>query len=129
LIVLDASVLIAHLYQEDAHHAAAKKIFQDNVDEDFVAHSITLAEVMVGPARIGQVQVALEAFDALRVEEFIAEPGEAVRLAHLRVSTSLKIPDCCSLGAAIDEDATLATFDRRLATAARGLGTKVLPPV
>jgi predicted nucleic acid-binding protein len=129
LIVLDASVLIAHLASDDAHHSAATRVLEAHVDEEFVVHPVNLAEILVGPARVQRVKPALEALEAIAVEEWIAAPGEAVRLAQLRVNTGLKMPDCCALCAAIDSGSTLATFDVRLAEVARGLGVVVVSAV
>ncbi|MBK6971069.1 MAG: hypothetical protein IPH29_18665 [Candidatus Microthrix sp.] len=51
LIVADASALIAYLNPGDAHHADA---VQGLIDVDqFVVHPVTLAEVLVHPARSG----------------------------------------------------------------------------
>ena len=51
LIVADASALIAYLNPRDAHHADA---VQGLIDVDqFVVHPVTLAEVLVHPARSG----------------------------------------------------------------------------
>ena len=44
--------------------------------------------------------------------------GTAVRLAQLRATTGLKIPDCCVALAAEDAAAPVARFDDRLAQAA-----------
>jgi predicted nucleic acid-binding protein len=47
------------------------------------------------------------------------------RLANLRATTRLRIPDCCVLLAAESAGATIATLDNRLAEAASDLGLKV----
>jgi predicted nucleic acid-binding protein len=46
-------------------------------------------------------------------------------LAALRAGTGLKLPDCCVLQAAEQAHAGIATFDDRLAAAARELGVDV----
>ena len=51
----------------------------------------------------------------LEVNELPFPPDSAVRLAKLRASTGLKMPDCCVLLAAADAGATVASFDGRLA--------------
>jgi predicted nucleic acid-binding protein len=50
VIVLDASVLIAYLDGENVHHAGAEELLAGEVDDDFGANSVTLAEVLVLPA-------------------------------------------------------------------------------
>lgn len=47
------------------------------------------------------------------------DDGELLRLAELRASSGLKLPDCCVPDVAIHHQASLATFDDTLAAAAR----------
>jgi len=81
--------------------------------------------VLVGPARSGRLEVARRVIRDLELEEVALEVGAAERLATLRAETGLRIPDCCVLLAARDGDA-VATFDGRLAVAARDRGFRVL---
>lgn len=122
MIVLDASVLIAHLDAGDAHHALATKRLLEAADEPFGASTITLAEVLVGPIRAGRQAAADAALDALEVAELPLPPRAAARLALLRAETGLKLPDCCVLLVAEVADAGVLTFDDRLARAAAALG-------
>jgi toxin FitB len=126
VIVVDASVLIAHLESADSHHQRATALLLDRVHEDFGAHPITIAEVLVGPARIGRVHEAAAALDSLGVQATGSDSFEPKQLATLRASTGCKLPDCCVLAAAIVNHAAVATFDARLAQAARALGVSVL---
>jgi predicted nucleic acid-binding protein len=123
VIVLDANVLIAHLDQHDAHHAAATARLLDLADRPFGASSITLAEVLVAPARTRTLPAARAALSALEVSEVSLPPNASERLAVLRVETGLKLPDCCVLLAAEAVAGTVLTFDDRLAREAsrRGL--------
>ena len=50
---------------------------------------------------------------------------EPLRLAELRVSTGLTLPDCAVLDVAVFHQASLATFDTALATHARKRGVRV----
>ena len=118
MIVLDASVLIAYLDGEDDHHAAAEKLLADTIDDDLGANSLTLAEVLVVPVRAGRLEVARTALRDLEVQELPLPAATAVRLAQVRVSTRLRMPDCCALLAAEDAGASIASFDERLAQAA-----------
>jgi predicted nucleic acid-binding protein len=123
VIVLDATVLIAHLDSGDAHHDAAETRLLELAHEPFGASSITLAEVLVGPARSGRLSDAQAALHALGVAELTLPVDAAERLAALRATTELKLPDCCVLLAAEEAPAGVLTFDARLAreAARRGL--------
>ena len=72
MIVLDASVLIALLDGEDAHHQRAETLLAQEIDDDFAASSLTLAEVLVAPAREGRLDTVREALTDLEVEELPA---------------------------------------------------------
>ena len=118
MIVLDASVLIAYLDADDEHHAQAQRMLEQQVDDDFGANSLTLAEVFVAPARENQLDRVLTTLRDLEVEEFPFPADTSTRLARLRVETGLKMPDCCVLLAAEPISARVATFDDRLRKAA-----------
>ncbi|MHB1500290.1 MAG: type II toxin-antitoxin system VapC family toxin [Candidatus Dormibacteria bacterium] len=126
MIVLDASVLIAYLDREDHHHAAAETLLAEAVDDDLGASPLTLAEVLVPPIREGRLEPVRAALHDLEVNEVAFPADTAVRLAQLRASTGLKMPDCCVLLAAEGATATLASFDVGLAQAARGRNLPVL---
>lgn len=129
MIVLDASVLIAYLDAADAHHQAAEALLAGVLDDDLGANPVTLAEVLVMPARTRKLETALSVLRDLDVESLPFPADAAVRLAELRASTSLKMPDCCVLLAAADNAASIATFDARLVQAAetRKLRVATLP--
>lgn len=124
LTVLDASVLIAHFDEADAHHARAGEILARA--GALRASVVTLAEALVTPTRRGMLETARAGLARLGVDEVTLGEDAAVRLAELRAQTRLKLPDCCVLLAAQDAGAdTIATFDDRLAAAAQGLGLSV----
>ncbi len=125
MIVLDASVLIAYLDGDDDHHAAAETLLAQAIDDDLGANPLTLAEVL-GPVRNGRLEPAQAALGDLEVNELPFPPDTAVRLAQLRASTGLKMPDCCVLLAAEDEDASVASFDERIAQTAEDRNLLVL---
>ena len=127
MIALDASVLVAHLYPYDDHHGAATRFLLDAGNEPLVAHSLTLAEVLVGGVRVNKGEEMLA--DLLAVGIKLARHGddEPLRLARLRTTTGLKLPDCCVLDTALGNAATLATFDAALAKAAHRLNVQVAP--
>jgi predicted nucleic acid-binding protein len=125
VIVLDASVLIAHLDDHDALHGRAEDALTSVAAHSLAASPLTVAEVLVGPARAGRADEAVGVLRALGISE-VAFPADAsTRLAELRARTGLKLPDCCVLLAAeaAPADAVL-TFDDRLQAEAtrRGFG-------
>ncbi len=122
MIVLDASVLIAHFDQHNAFHPRATDHLLEGADQQFGASPITLAEILVGPMRTGHLSIAQAALRALDVTELSLPPNAATRLAALRVETTLKLPDCCVLLAAQDAHGTVLTFDDRLGREAARLG-------
>lgn len=126
LIVLDASVLIAHQDPTDVHHERAIELLEAHVDQSLRASPLTVAEVLVEHVERGNVEGGRRWLRDLRVEEVGFGGDASMRLAALRVQTRLKFPDCCVLLAAQDAAAdTIATFDDRLAAAARRLSLSV----
>jgi PIN domain nuclease of toxin-antitoxin system len=68
LVVLDASVIIAFLDSNDAHHGAAVAAVAAARDDDIVLPASAYAEVLVGPYGRGSSAVR-------KVEEFITDLG------------------------------------------------------
>lgn len=118
MIVLDASVIIAYLDAENVHHDRAETLLTREIDDEFGAHALTLAEVLVVPARENRLEVVRAALRELEVQELAFPADTAVKLAQLRADTGLKMPDCCVLLAAEHSVARLASFDDRLNQAA-----------
>lgn len=126
MIVLDASVVIAQFASHDVHHRRATEFFLEHLDEDFLVHTLTLTEILVGPTRIGRGEFAEQQLKGLGASEWIPSSGGAARLARLRVDTGLKHPDGCVLDAAMATGSALATFDGQLARAAASVGVPVV---
>lgn len=126
MIVLDASVIIAYLDSEDHHHVRAEALLAREIDEDFGANSLTLAEVLVAPARENRLAAVRTILAELEVQELPFPEDTAVTLAQLRAATGLRMPDCCVLLAAEQYDAPLASFDERLTEAATRCSLKTL---
>jgi predicted nucleic acid-binding protein len=123
VIVVDASVLIAHLDERDALHAEAVTLLLDAAEQPLAASPLTIAEVLVGPARKDRLDAAVDALELLELQEIPFAADAAVRLAVLRATTNLKLPDCCVLLAAQDGRAeAIVTFDDRLDREAERLG-------
>lgn len=126
MIVLDASVLIAWFDADDAHHPTAETLLAEASDDDLTANPLTLGEVLVAPVRYGRLAEVQAALSDLGVDEVPFPSDTAARLAQLRVSTGLRMPDCCVILAAQGAQATVATFDDPLARGAKALGLAVL---
>lgn len=124
MIVLDASILIAHLDCTDPHHTRAQSLLEGISDEPWGASHVTLAETLVSPARVGRLEEVEAALVAVGVQELPLGGGAPGRLAEMRAKVGLKIPDCCVLLAAQNNEAALATFDADLLAAAGKLGLK-----
>ncbi|HXV05695.1 MAG TPA: type II toxin-antitoxin system VapC family toxin [Solirubrobacterales bacterium] len=124
MIVLDASVLIAHLDGGDRHHTEARNLLETSSGEPLGASMITLAETLVSPARADRLPDAEAALRRLGVRELALGDDAPARLAQLRVDTGLKMPDCCVLLAAQEHSAAVASFDAGLLAAACNLGLK-----
>ncbi|MDR6867504.1 putative nucleic acid-binding protein [Microbacterium resistens] len=121
MIVLDAGVLIGLLDAGDAHHDAAVAILERE-KPPYLVHPLTLAEVLVGPAKRGREDRVWRDLRAIGVEVADLGPEEALALARLRAERGLKMPDACVLATAERYDGRLATFDRRLAGVAERTG-------
>ena len=122
MIVLDASVLIAYLNGSDRHHAKAKSLLESLSSEQWGTSSVTLAETLVHPARAGRLDEAEAVLVSLDLRELLSGGGAPGRMAEMRAEMGIKMPDCCVLIAAQDNDATVASFDVGLLSAARKLG-------
>jgi toxin FitB len=125
VIVMDASVLIAHLNPADPHHEAATAILLAGTPGQMLVHTITLAEVLVGGVRVGHGASMRDDLRAAGIAVAPHDDDEPLRLAELRASSGLKLPDCCVLDVAIHHQATLATLDDALAAAAHKRGVAI----
>lgn len=115
LIVLDASVAIAALSADDAHHHAAMDALAGAGNDELVLAATTRAEILVGPARVGgKALVAAREFadgcETVPVGAAIADDAATLKARHRGLSLS----DAIALVVAemIDADAVW-TFDLR----------------
>ena len=90
-------------------------------------HPLNLAEVLVGGVRIGRAVEMLADLREIGVAAMESTPDEPMRLATLRATSGLKLPDCCALDTAMTHRTPLATFDDALAAVAARHGVEVLP--
>ena len=125
-LALDASALIAHFDDGDTHHEQVRALLMRAIGQQLVASPITIAEVLVGPARTGQLDAAVNALGVLGVGTVDLGHDAPSRLARLRAKTGLKLPDCCVILAAQSAAAVVVTFDDRLANASKSLSLDVL---
>lgn len=125
-VVLDASVIIAWLNSEDAHHSRASDLLSKLAGESWRISPVTLAEVLVAPARAGRSDEAQAHLAAEGIDQIPWDPTTPGMLAQVRARTSLKLPDCSVIVAALaTRPAVIATFDEQLAKAAESEGVAV----
>ncbi len=115
IVVLDASVLIAHLDAEDAHHEASRAALEHAAEDELHLPASAYAEMLVQPSRTGHVDVVRTSLEALvvtvgAIDEKVAERAAALR-AHSR---SLRLRDALVLAYAEEASAArVLTTDRR----------------
>lgn len=115
LIVLDASVAIAALAVDDAHHRAASGALTAASDDELVLAATTRAEILVGPSRARGAALAaasnfVDGCATVPVTALLADQAATLKGRH----PTLSLPDAIALVVAnlIDADAVW-TFDRR----------------
>ena len=135
MIYLDASVLVSLLVADS--HTDMASAWYSRVSETVVVSDLANLEVSavlsrdlrVGRLNRASVDAALLDFDALRAGcERLSHGGDDFLRAERIVrdfSTKLAAADALHLASAKNAGATLATFDARLAEAARASGTEV----
>ena len=109
MIVLDANVLIAYLDDTHVHHQRAVEVLVS--DDDPRIAPLTIAEVLVHPARTGDAAAVLTRLQAVgvSVDQGAADP---IELATLRAAEKpLKMPDAIVVELAIRLGCTVASFD------------------
>lgn len=115
LIVVDASVLIAHLDPADTVHAHATEALLAHAADDLRLPASAYAETLVDPARRGRLDEARERIASLQLEIVPIDSQLAEHAARLRArERSIRLPDALVLacGEELDADEIL-TADRR----------------
>jgi predicted nucleic acid-binding protein len=98
LIVLDASVVIAHLDPDDALHDPATNALLEYAEDDLRLPASAYAESLVDPARKGRLDDAREAVALLRLQIVPIDRPLAERAASLRArERALRLPDALVL--------------------------------
>lgn len=124
MILLDADIVTACVEHGHVHANRALEVI--DTDDSLAIHPLTFAECAVGAVDKGH-EVRLRALvERLGVTVWSPDPGHSRRVERLRVTTSLSLLESCVLDAAEHENATLATFDARLAQIARVRARPVL---
>ncbi len=94
LVVLDASVLIAFMSQDDVHHASAVRAFTAEARSDLVAPASAVAEVLVYPYRTRQGHRAERFLDDAAIRVTPIDLAIARRAARLRARHgNVRLPD------------------------------------
>lgn len=116
-VALDASVAIALLDPADGHHRQAVTVLREHTRSALVMPASAYSEALVRPLAEGLGDAAVEDFvESLRVEIVAADKGIARRAAELRARhRALRLPDALVLATARAREASLLTFDGRLA--------------
>lgn len=126
LIVLDASVVIAALSVDDAHHRSAAAALREAEGSDLVLAATSRAEVLAGPTAAGGEPLAaarqfVDGCETVPVTAAVADHAAGLRARH----RALSLPDAITLTVAtlIDADAVW-TYDRRW----QGVDPRVVHP-
>ncbi len=128
IVVLDASALIALASSKDPHHDWALNMFRDTTSFQLQMTALTQAEVLVHPAKAGKLEKFLKLISELDLEITPIESNDSSKLANIRATTNLKMPDAVVLHQAVKEKGSIATTDGQLAKVARGSGVGVFSP-
>ncbi|MHB8643138.1 MAG: type II toxin-antitoxin system VapC family toxin [Gaiellaceae bacterium] len=98
LIILDASVVIAHLDPDDALHPSATSALLEHAGDDLRLPASAYAESLVDPARRGRLDEARDALSALQLQIVPIDGPLAERAASLRAyERGLRLPDALVL--------------------------------
>lgn len=98
LIVLDASVVIAHLDPNDGLHSAATEALLEYAADDLRLPASAYAESLVDPARKGRLDEARRAIGELHLQIVPLDGAQAERAANLRArERGLRLPDALVL--------------------------------
>lgn len=125
VIVLDAGVLIGLLDSTDSHHTWARSLLTQTLDSDWAMSALTMAEVMVHPARAGKLDAFETGVAGLNIQVHELPPESAHELAKLRAQSGLKMPDVIVLQLAKKLGGEVATTDTSLAQCAANHGIRV----
>lgn len=116
-LILDASVLIGLLDNQDAHHGSAVEEVEaaDQAAQTLLTPASAYSEALVAFARADRVSDARDAIAGMGITVVPLTETLAERAAELRARHStLRLPDAIVLATARDLDGKLLTYDHRL---------------
>jgi predicted nucleic acid-binding protein len=125
--VLDADVVIGVLDRSDSHHRAAVRALRRIADAGtrMSLSLVNYAEALVLPAEHPEtLRAAAHSIDALGIELVAPTPAVAREAALLRAQ-GISLADGFAIATARARDAGLASFDRRVRSAARRAGLEL----
>jgi predicted nucleic acid-binding protein len=105
-VVLDAGVLIGFINSHDAHHddAVAALVHLDEQRTEMLVSSVTLSEILVGPARVGakRLNQALSTVRSLVEDRIVRLDVQGARdIAQVRATyPNLRTPNAAVVAAA-----------------------------
>jgi len=126
VIALDASVLIAWSGTGDASHQRAVDLIDEHEWDEFATNAVALSELLVRPHRRGRTEGVTALLAALGVSVLPITSNDAPGVAALRAELGLRAPDATVLHTAVSSADALATFDKRLASAAKRVDVSVI---
>ena len=104
------------------------EMFRNTASFDLQMTALSQAEAMVHPARSGKLDKFQKMLSALGLVVTPIEAADATKLATLRATTTLKMPDACVLHQAMNVSGSIATTDNQLAQVAKSKGVGVFSP-
>jgi len=114
-VALDADVVIGLLNADDAHHRQAVAFFEKRGDERMLMAMSAYAEILVGLIDKDRADLVDAVVQRARIELVPMGKAIAVRAAKLRAThRALRLPGAFGLATALEHDAELITFDKRL---------------
>jgi len=125
--VLDTDVVIAALDRRDSHHANAARALTTMIkgQTPLLLSLVNYAETLVRPAEDeSSLRAAVDALSALGIQLIIPTPEVALNAARYR-ALNISLADGFALATAQAQDASVATFDRRVRRTLPKLGLKL----
>ncbi|MCL2422996.1 MAG: PIN domain-containing protein [Micrococcales bacterium] len=124
MIFLDTDVVAAYTERGHIHANRALELLATN--EVLAIHPLALAQCAVDAVDKGDELRLHMLMERIGVTVWSPDPRHSRRVEHLRAITSVSLLEGCVLDAAERENATLATFNARLAQLARVRACPVL---
>lgn len=128
VVVLDAGVFIALVDSNDAHHDWAVDFFIHSTGSELVVSALTMAEIMVHPAKNGTADRFADRLSGLHLQVVSVAGADSSALVKLRAESGLRMPDAVVLCTALTHAQALATTDEKLAGQAQTMGLEVYRP-